>query len=255
MALYFTHKPDIRLKNPPLSEVICQVRFPAIFRILTENPTDFQELIRDRFPLLDMEQEITIRKPGSLSNDEPEKKPQMIIYRFATKDEATILSLAVNFFALSTSHYSHWYEFANDLRIGIIAIQDIYQPTFSTRIGLRYINRFTQKNTGMESFEKIIEFLHPDLTALLRNNVLRDATEMISQVILPDDKAKLTVRTGYATEGDEKFFLLDYDYFEVGKLEITNLLERLDSYHNIIYDAFRWCIKDEILGRFDPIKV
>jgi uncharacterized protein (TIGR04255 family) len=255
MALHFVHKPDIRLKNPPLSEVICQVRFPSIFRILTENPVDFQERIRDRFPVPEVEQEIEFRRPGSVSDENPDAKPQRLTYRFRTKDDVTVISLAVNFFALSTNHYSHWHEFADNLNFGIIATQDVYKPVFSTRTGLRFINRFTLKNTGMESFEKIYEFFHPDLTALLRNNVLRDSSEMLSQVVLPDGEAKLIIRTGCLTEGNEMFFLLDFDYFEEGKLEITNLFERLDRYHNVIYDAFRWCIKDECLDRFNPIQV
>ncbi len=37
-------------RKNPLEQVICQFRFPAILRIDTETPADFQERIRNDFP-------------------------------------------------------------------------------------------------------------------------------------------------------------------------------------------------------------
>ena len=63
MALNFPQHPDIPLSAPPLAEVICQVRFPPILRIVREEPSDFQERVRDRFPLLEVEQGVVVKFP------------------------------------------------------------------------------------------------------------------------------------------------------------------------------------------------
>ena len=38
-------------ENNPLNEVICQIRYPAILRVAAETPSDFQEAIRDKYPM------------------------------------------------------------------------------------------------------------------------------------------------------------------------------------------------------------
>jgi hypothetical protein len=40
MAFRFSQKPEIRLSNPPLNEVVCQVKFPPVLRIGKESPSD-----------------------------------------------------------------------------------------------------------------------------------------------------------------------------------------------------------------------
>lgn len=252
MTLNFPHKPEIRLENPPLNEVICQVRFPPILRIQKEEPSEYQELIRSRFPELVVELGIKFRLPGLVSDEKLTAESQPKTYKFRTIDELTMVSLAVDFFALSTNQYNHWEDFTNDLDLAYEATQQVYSPAYATRIGLRYVNRFTLENTGLDSFEQVVDLFHPDLTALLRSKAWSSPSEMLSQLVLIDNDAKLTIRTGCATEMGETFFLLDFDYFEEGKLEITNLLERLDCYHNVIYDAFRWCLRDESLVHFNP---
>ena len=59
--LCFPSSEDVRLKNAPLAEVICQVRFPPVLRIGSEQPADFQERIRGRFPQLGVEQGMVVR--------------------------------------------------------------------------------------------------------------------------------------------------------------------------------------------------
>lgn len=65
MALNFPHTPDVRLANSPLVEVVCQVRFPPILRINKEEPSDFQEAVRQRFPELAAEQGMVLQMPAN----------------------------------------------------------------------------------------------------------------------------------------------------------------------------------------------
>jgi len=253
MALNFPRKPEVRLKNPPLVEVICQVRFPAILSIAKEQPSEFQEFIRERFPELGLQQGVVVRIPGLGSEGQPATEMQPKIYRFQTSNRESTISLAVDFFALSTNRYTHWRDFAKDLQLAHEAMQRVYRPAYSTRIGLRYVNRLTLSNTGCKTEAEMLDLLRPDLIVQLRGMAWSDPVSMLSQLVLVDGTAKLTIRTGYGQEQPEPFFLLDFDYFEEGRLELDNLVERCGHYHEVIYDAFRWCLREESLAAFGPL--
>lgn len=76
MTIKFPSKPDIPLKKAPLMEVVCQVRFPPILRINTEEPSEFQEEIRDRFPKIEIEQGFLLRLPPQGSGGTPSAEVQ-----------------------------------------------------------------------------------------------------------------------------------------------------------------------------------
>lgn len=253
MSLNFPKVPEIRLSKPPLVEVVCQVRFPPDLRILKDEPSEFQARIRSRFPELALEQGFIVRMPGLGVSDTPGADFLPKIYRFHTNDGATAISLSVDFCALSTQRYGHWQVFAQDLAMMEEALRSIYDPPYATRIGLRYVNRLTSSNTGLRTVTDLIRQVRPELTAPLRSTAWDEPVSMLCQIVLTDGDPKLTIRTAYGREADVPFLVLDYDYFEEGKLGIAGLAQRCDLYHEIIYAAFRWSISEEILNAFGPI--
>jgi uncharacterized protein (TIGR04255 family) len=253
MPLNFPHKPDVALENSPLIEVICQVKFPLILRIGKEDPSEFQDRVRGRFPELEVEHGFLMRIPGPASVGTPSAELQPKIFRFRTPDRQTAISLAVDFYALSTNRYSHWKDFAADLGLAQAAIQQVYQPAYATRLGLRFVNRFTQANTGYATMSQVLNLLRPELTAQLSSEAWSEPVSLLSQLVLSDGEAKLTLRTGYGEEQGEAFFLLDLDYYEEGRLTLDSLIERCTHYHEVIYDAFRWCLREESLAIFRPL--
>ena len=253
MSLNFPREPEVQLKNPPLIEVVCQVRFPPILRIAKEEPSEFQEYVRSQFPQLELEQGLLIRIPGVGSSGAPAAETQARVYRFQKPDGQIAISLAVDFYALVTNQYTRWEDFARDLSLAHEAAQRVYSPAYSTRIGLRYVNRLAPSNTGCKTVSEMLDLLRPELTAQLRSTAWSDPASMLCQLVLTDSEAKLTLRTGYGQEQDEPFFLLDFDYYEEGRLGLENLVERCNHYHEAIYDAFRWCLRDESLAVFEPI--
>ena len=254
MALNFPHVPDVRLANSPLVEVVCQVRFPPILRITKEDPIDFQEAVRHRFPELALEQGVVLRIPGIGSGDELGVDPKTRLYRFKSKDGASSISLTADFYALSSTKYSHWENFAADLELAHQAAQKVYQLPYATRIGLRYINRLTLENTGAQNREELLNMVRGELNALLLSEGWTEPNELLSQLVLSDDSAKLTLRSAYALEEDKPFLLLDYDYFEESRLPLEGLLERTNRYHQKIYDAFRWSIRADKISVFQPVE-
>jgi|SRR3990170_5330052 len=253
MTLHFPEKSEVRLGRPPLNEVICQVKFSPILRISKETPSEFQDAIRGRFPGLEIEQGVLVQIPGLAGTEKPLVDASPRIYRFQTAEKATNISLAADFFALSTKRYTRWRVFIRDLEIAYEAVQQTYNPIFSTRVGLRFINRFTRKNTGLTKFDQVLDLFRSELTCLLRTDDWSDPHDMLSQLVLTDGKAKFALRTGFGKENGEPFFIIDLDYYEEGQIPLDTLMKRVNRYHDRIYAAFRWCLLDDSLQRFEPL--
>jgi uncharacterized protein (TIGR04255 family) len=254
MGIAFPQQAEVRLKKSPLREVICQVRFPPLLRIGNETPVNFQEAIRNHYPGLEIEQGVMLQLGINPAMDKPTMETSPKIYRFKSLDAKANVALASDFFAVSTIGYTHWHEFINNFTfIEQIVQREFVIPTI-TRIGLRFINQFTRKNTGCSTYQELLELFRDDLTCFIRSDAWSEPVETISQYVIPDGKAKLTIRFGSGKEQKELFFILDFDYFEDGQIEFNNLNKRLNRYHNQIYQAFRWCLKESSLNRFEPIQ-
>jgi uncharacterized protein (TIGR04255 family) len=252
MALNFPQKQEVKLNKAPLDEVVCQVKFPPILRISKELPIDFQEVIRPRFPGLEIEQILfQFSQVGALEKSSLENPPK--VYRFSSADGKSSVALATDFYAISTKGYTHWSEFIRDLSLVENAVTENFHPSYATRIGLRFINKFTRINTNSETQQQILDLFREELTCLLRADGWLEPDDMFSQLLISDNQAKLTFRIGYGKDQMEPFFILDFDYFEEGQIQLDNLITRMNQYHSRIYDAFRWSIKDESLARFEPI--
>jgi uncharacterized protein (TIGR04255 family) len=248
--LCFPPREDIPLGHSPLTEVICQVRFPRLLRIANEEPVEFQEKIREPFPQADIDQGVSIRVGVSDGESVP-IRPEPRIYRFRSSDHTAMVSLASSFYAVSTKAYTHWQSFLGLLELVNQATRDIYDLPYATRIGLRYTNNITPENTGLTDLSELLNVLRPEFTALLRVDCWDEPLEMLNQLVLSgEDNEKLTLRSGYRSE--DTSFILDFDYYIEGNVSFDDLSSLVGRYHDVIYYAFRWCIRDEALSVFGP---
>ena len=250
----FPYQEDVRLERAPLAEVICQVRFPPVLRIANEYPVAFQERIRGQFPQSAIEQGMIVRM-APLEAEPPSAEPKPRIFRFRSLDGHTTVSLALNFYALSTTSYTHWADFLDLLHLVNETAGEIYDLPYAVRVGLRYINHLTFENTGASSITELWEILRPELTVLLKDDCWDEPLEMINQLLLAaDGDERLMLRSGFRG-GEEPVFLLDFDYYAEGNISLENLPDLCQRYHDKIYSAFHWCIQEEKLAVFAPIPV
>lgn len=254
MTMKFPSKPEIRLRKAPLDEVICQIKFPSILSISKGMPIEFQEAVRARFPELRVEQGVFVQFPDIASSEKPAVDTAPKNFRFLTSDGKSYIALAPDFVALSVKHYTHWGDFQSDLQTATQALLSIYQPSYATRIGVRFINRFTLKSTGCKKLSEMFGLFRPELTCLLRTQAWTEPIEMLSQIILKDEQRKFALRSGFGKDQNEPFFILDFDYYEERQLPLEKLTQRIDRFHSRIYDAFRWCLLDDSLTRFGPLQ-
>ena len=239
MSLNFPSYADVPLGNSPLVEVICQVRYPPILRLLNEPPSSIQEAIADRFPQVEI-----------ATSDEEGRTD----YRFVTKEGRSAASVNSDQFALATNQYSVWQDFAQDLDLLQRVVQQVYQIPFYYRIGLRYVNFFTPVNTGCSSLAEISRVLRSELTTLLRSEAWTDPSELLTQLLLKDSERNLMVRVGAKAAPEEggPVVFLDFDCYETGQVPVDGLIDRCETFHNLIYDAFRWSLSPGKLSLFKP---
>jgi uncharacterized protein (TIGR04255 family) len=241
--LRFPPQKDIRLQKAPLAEVVCQVRFPPILRIAEEKPVAFQEQIRKEFPQLEVGRDIVV--VSSQDTSPPSAQSGSTNFRFKSRDGYMTVSLAPNFYALSTKSYTHWDDFLKCLLLINKAACTVYELPYATRIGLRYINRLSLKNTGVSDVTELLDILHPELTTLFKVKCWDTPLETLNQWLLDGgDGQRLTMRTGFKEEGENTFFLLDFDCFVEDDTALDKLPQLCEQFHNVIYSAFRWCIRD-----------
>jgi uncharacterized protein (TIGR04255 family) len=254
MPILFPPKDDVTLEAPPLAEVICQVRFAPILRIVEGLPSAYQELLRARFPKFARRDPLRIEIKGIVSLPAAPLPNEFVC---ETADGQSNAALGVDFVALSTQKYSHWESFAADLGIILRAFEQVYGPTLATRIGLRYINGLRLANTGTDSLDSLVDFLNPELTHFYRNPAWSPPEKVASLVLLREDNESLALRIGVESTPEARV-VLDYDYYtelsNPTEMKADLILETVSHYHQMIYNAFRWSIREEKIDIFRPVK-
>jgi uncharacterized protein (TIGR04255 family) len=136
---FFPPTPRIAYERAPLVGVVAQLRYPTLLLIEKEPPADFQEAVRIIFPLLER------GAPLFAGQQLPAALMQLLaatatspVYRFLTEDRHTVLALTPDSLSLNTTSYKHWADFKQFLEPSLKALSQIYQPSFYSRIGLRY---------------------------------------------------------------------------------------------------------------------
>jgi uncharacterized protein (TIGR04255 family) len=248
---------DIRLARSPLTEVVCQVRFPPILKIPETKPVDFQEQVRERFPEFETEQRVMFQVDISSGGQLPPAGPHPVskVYKFVSpRRRASTVILAENFFALSTTRYIVWEEFAKDLALVTSAFMAVYKPAYSDRIGLRYVNVLDPERLALSSLSEVVDLVQPALTCAFQTTAWQEPEEMINHLLLEDGDARLALRYGIVEKDEKASFALDFDYFQENQeLPLIDVVARCTHFHAVIYDAFRWSIKDERLQVFEPM--
>jgi uncharacterized protein (TIGR04255 family) len=237
----FDHQP---LRHPPLKEVICQVRFPSILEIGQKLRTEFQESVRSRFPFFEIEQPTVLTTSTQLLP---------VVYHFRDLEKVRTLTLSQDFFAVSTTQYTDWSNFLDDLRFGAQATIDVYKPEIATRIGLRYVNMLNTVSTGVTNFSEILSMLQPKLTTVFTITELGELTQGITRLFTQQSGYSFALLSGIVTEEEFPSFVLDIDHYtELSQeLKIESLLELCEQFHVSIYNAFRWCFLLDNLDIFN----
>jgi uncharacterized protein (TIGR04255 family) len=255
----FPDSPRVHYTRNPLIEVICQVRFPPILRIDSEVPAQFQEMIREAFPLFreedspllpELSPELSQIVRASLQQQLPRKS-----WKFTTEDMTWEVTLTRESYTLSTTTYRRWEEFRARFEIVLGALQSEYRPSFITRIGLRYQNLIVRSRLGL-SDSSWADLLQPHITAEYSSLEISPAIqEAVHRVLIGlSGNGKVNLRHGTARKDgeDEIVYFIDNDFFTDDKTEVASVTERLDHFNRDSGRLFRWCISERLHEAMGP---
>jgi len=256
---FFPASPRVIYEKTPLREVICQLRFPPILRVEAQTPADFQDRIRERFPLLERNQPMTAGILAQLPNELRNALPAQISstsYIFRADDGFSHLTLNPDSLALTVTNYTRWEDFREQLFPALDALIEIYKPAHFSRVGLRYLNVILRDSLGLGGLPWG-DILIPEIVGELRlpqwEAGVEDARHVIRSKIANSSDAVLFQHGLAQVEGEtETGYALDFDFYTDIRTDVGDAHATVDRLNGYTGPAFRWCIKPVVHAAMGP---
>ena len=261
--MHFEEVERVEYKHNTLFNVVFQARFPEIMKISDEGPAKFQDIVRKGgYPEFDSD-------ISALPSDIPKELKQMVtadqVFHFFSEERDWQLSLSKNFIALACHGNYHNYEgFRGRLEKALQTFNEIYEPSYFTRIGLRYqdiANEVFLPNMESNVKDFIPSYIFPELSTPIAKDI--EALQKVSQ--FNDGEVRATVShvlfDASGTFGrwhvpNKKSYIIDIDcYCENRIREINDVLTRCDTFKQHIWNIFQWSITDKLraaMGKSAP---
>ena len=254
--MHFEDIERVEYKHNILFEVVFQARFPDIMKISKEDPAEFQDIVRkEGYPEFELEvplipQGMPKELEAAVSTDKT--------FRFFSEERDWQISLAKNFIALScTANYRNYEDFSERLKKVLEVFCDIYEPSYFTRIGLRYrdiANKTFLPPITMEIEDFIPEYIFPELSMLKAEEI--KSLEKVSRLNDGDINAnvvhvlsEVSGKFGKYQVENEKSYIIDVDCFVESRIEgINNVVNKCNTFKRLIWNIFQWSITDKLRG-------
>jgi uncharacterized protein (TIGR04255 family) len=242
-------------KNP-LESVICQVRFPTILRVESELPSNFQDRIRENFPLFKESSEEEIAIPPEVAKVFGRQFVEAMPgrnYNFSSEDEAWQVSLTRDFLALTCRKYERWERFREQFEIPLSALLDVYKPSSFSRVGLRYRDLIRRSVLGISGLPWG-QLLNANIAGELGDSEVAERIQNVKKEIvfeLPDSAQARMIQVLGNAKG-EQVYLIDTDFFTTHKTEVSNVWGRLGTFNRYARWIFRWCISEQLHRAMGP---
>lgn len=250
-------------KNNPLINVICQFRFPPILKIDSDTPANFQEEIRNKFPMYIEKRELVqqIASPTDapiIVNQLLSKQSSGKNHEFLSENGLCKVNLTRTFITLSTSKYERWEVFLQSFIEVLDAFIKTYSPPFFTRIGLRYVDIFDRSKLGL-AHSNWCDLIKPEFIGLLSSTFSNkiDNYESAYDIRLDDDKSFVRMVISLAKEQvtNEDCFMVDSDFYNALKKRKEEALENLDFLHNRASRLIRYIITEKLHLAMKPERI
>jgi uncharacterized protein (TIGR04255 family) len=233
-------------------------------RIESQPPSEFQERIRDAFPLLER---------GASPFAQGHLPPELLrtitanfgfnaagaTWNFFSEDKRSWVSLTTDALSFVTQAYHLWEDFVAQLRVPIEGLIDIYKPPFFTRVGLRYQDLIVRSKLRLEGVS---------WSELLKKEILGEIALKEIEANLQDARRVLRIKTssgsgfillqhglGVTPGSTEVGYMIDLDFSSEPKTEVSDAWSALDSLHAGVGRAFRWCISDRLHDAMEPVPI
>ena len=252
----FPPTPRVFYTKAPLVQVICQLRFPAVLRIERDAPVEFQERIRHAFPLFErvnpfMGQPLPPEFLQVLGAGAPQTG-----YHFLTENRKITVELTPQSISLTSNSYKFWEQFLGQLDVALAALQEVYRPSFFTRVGLRYQDLIDRDQIGLDGVPWS-RLLQPAILGELAVKEIEENVQGANRALnvkLPSASGVMVLKHGFGKIPDRSGvgYVIDFDFSTEQKTEVADVQSVLSRLHDEVGRAFRWCITSELHDALGP---
>ncbi|MEH2336968.1 TIGR04255 family protein [Nostoc sp.] len=244
----------------PLIEVIGQLRFPTILKIASQQPVDFQDSVRFEYPIFEASRNLQI--PVELSNLLTQFSPNItsdLTYQFKSEDLSWQLSIDKNSITIATTKYERYETFVKKFITAVEMFERIYNPSFYSRIGLRYRDLIIRTKLNIKDKEWS-ELIPEHIANELYTPEIADSIQyFVKNLQLKTEFGQVNFNHGLVavrdTEKsiDETAYLLDADFFTEEKIERgENVWNILEKSNRTARNLFRWSITNDLHRAMRP---
>jgi len=259
VAMPFPNTPREIYEHHTLQEVISQIKFPTILQVAAESPVEFQNAVRQAYPLYREERTPNLPKEvADIIADFPvgglAQQPE---HKFLTEDEKRLIALTKEFVALSEKDYQTWNEFRAEILFVEGIFRGVYNPSFYSRLGLRYVNVINKSDLGLgdQSWDNLLN--DKLIGNLADEDVGLDIVKTRTQttLTLPDVAGgKIVLRHGLSTS-DLQTYTIDSDFYTEEKCQPEDAYDILDRLNRWGGNLLRWAIKPTLRDYLGPTVV
>jgi uncharacterized protein (TIGR04255 family) len=245
-----------KYKNPPLVEVVCEIRFTPETEWKPILPGLLFPKVEGNFPTTKEDRpsriQITPREEGGVTSKITTEKFTV----FYAEDEKTLFRIGPRILAIHRlKPYPKWEEFKPT--IGVISsalFETIGDIDGIQRLGLRYVNHIfiNEESPELSRYFKIGPALGDELPAGFSN--------FLVGCTFPFNGGRYACRLHFSSlairEPEKKGFLLDIDYFlnEPKTVEPAGIIEWVEEGHKRVEEIFEGSITDELRKIFGEVK-
>jgi len=244
------------LRNPPLSIVALELRFPEAF-LLPENLKEIRKGLVKEYPVSDTEQGVGIE----ISVGGVRQQPTIERHVYRTRDGAHTIALTSTSLVLEGrggTEYEGFEHFLERWLVALDVVQRVAEIDTQIRLGLRYVNQLPVEDAsgGLEAVRERIN------TALLSplgaDGFGFGVTRSFQELRLANAQGKATLRHGLQIPQDDAAgpaaYILDIDFYddEIADYERERQVEKLKTFNLEIWNIFRWSITDQEYDRMQP---
>jgi uncharacterized protein (TIGR04255 family) len=246
---------EIFLPRAPLLLTLAQVRFPQSPELLDDNYlAEIRDALKTEYPIMREEKAVGfVISPSGLGEGPPTER----IIRFKNRDETWQFSVSQTFMSLHTFAYTTREDFCSRFENVIGIASSVASPVAIDRVGIRYINSFSDDD--LSDIDQLIA--KPFLGLLSLDLAPAEILQNFTQSTLRLAAGHISSRWGLLPQGTlidtslapipTRSWILDVDVFQERKDDFvaTEISQHVRRYADLAYRFFRLAITDRLITR------
>ena len=230
--------------------MLCQLRFPQLFRFDDEAGERVRERLVASYPLTEKQHQLVFQVTPE--NVQPVQGQEPVFF-LRTDDRAWTVSVSSSSVALETTDYRRFDDFLTrwiDLFKAVSGSLDVGRQT---RIGLRYVNQIELPEVSLDDLRRVVR--EPLLGPIGHHPLTEHPIVSIQEARFDANSVRCLVRHGIQPmDNGRPCYLIDVDVYdeENRPLEANEHFDELRRFNQMAYDLFEWCVTEEQFNAFSP---